>query len=125
MRMLGYLNGIVLATVGVGMVLVAASVAPAAAAGDAGKGKAIYAKSCAGCHGPEGKGNGAAAAAMNPKPTNLTDKASISKLDDAALSKVIVKGGVGTGKSPLMPAFSQLKDQDVKDVIAYIRSISK
>jgi len=88
-------------------------------------GKEIYTKSCAGCHGPEGKGDGAAAAVMNPKPTNLTDKALMSKLNDTALTNAIVKGGSGTGKSPLMPAFSQLKDQDVKDLIAYIRSIAK
>ncbi len=125
MRMTGYLNGIVLGTLGVGMVLATVAVVPAASAADAGKGKEIYTKSCGGCHGPEGKGDGAAAKAMNPKPTNLADKASMSKLDDAALTKVIVKGGVGTGKSPLMPAFSQLKDQEVKDVIAYIRSLSK
>ncbi len=125
MRMMRYLNGIVLGTLGVGVVLATVSVAPTASAADAGKGKEIYTKSCGGCHGPEGKGDGAAAKAMNPKPTNLTDKASMSKLDDGALTKIIVKGGVGTGKSPLMPAFSQLKDQDVKDVIAYLRSISK
>ena len=125
MRMIGYLNGIVLGTLGVGMILATVSVVPAASAADAGKGKEIYSKSCGGCHGAEGKGDGAAAKAMNPKPTNLADKASMSKLDDAALTKAIVKGGVGIGKSPLMPAFSQLKDQEVKDVVAYIRSLSK
>jgi len=125
MRIIGYFKGIVLGAVGVGMVLATVSIAPTASAADAGKGKEIYTKSCAGCHGPEGKGDGAAAKAMNPKPTNLTDKASMSKLDDGTLTNVIVKGGVGTGKSPLMPAFGQLKDPEVKDVIAYLRSISK
>ncbi len=122
MRMIGYLNRVVVGALGVGLVLATVSVASAA---DAAKGKEIYTKSCGGCHGPEGKGDGAAAKAMNPKPTNLTDKAAMSKLDDATLTKAITKGGVGMGKSPLMPAFSQLKDQEVQDIVAYLRSISK
>ncbi len=125
MRMIGRLNGIVMGTLGIGIMVTAISLVSPAGAADAGKGKEIYAKSCGGCHGPEGKGDGAAAKAMNPKPTNLADKAVMSKLDDAALANIIVKGGVGTGKSPLMPAFSQLKDQDVKDVVAYLRTLSK
>lgn len=100
--------------------------ATAAGAGDAAKGKEIYAKSCATCHGPAGKGDGAAAAALNPKPQDLTNKATISKLDDAAMFNMIAKGGVAAGKSPLMPPFNgQLKDQDIKDVIAHLRSLAK
>ncbi len=127
MRVINFLSGVVLAVVFVAMLLLSVWIvsAPAASAGDPGKGKEIYAKSCAGCHGPEGKGDGAAASAMNPKPTNLSDKAAMSKLDDAALTNAILKGGAASGKSPLMPAFSQLKDQEVKDVVAYIRSVAK
>ena len=105
--------------------LFAASTAFAAGAGDAAKGKDIYGKSCVGCHGPAGKGDGPAASALNPKPTNLADKAAMSKLDDAALTNVIAKGGASVGKSPIMPPFNtQLKDQDIKDVIAYIKTFS-
>ena len=88
-------------------------------------GKEIYSRSCSTCHGPAGKGDGAAAAALNPKPQDLTNKANMSKLDDAYMSNIIAKGGSAVGKSPLMPAFSQLKDQDVKDLVAYIRSLAK
>ena len=127
MRVINFLSGMVLVAVWVGIFLLTMWVAsaPAASAGDPGKGKEIYAKSCSSCHGPEGKGDGAAAAAINPKPTNLADKATMSKLDDAALTNAIVKGGAASGKSPLMPAFSQLKDQEAKDLVAYIRSIAK
>src|SRR5438874_1993616 len=36
------------------------------------KGKAVYAKWCAGCHGDTGAGDGPAAAAMVPRPRNFT-----------------------------------------------------
>lgn len=35
------------------------------------KGKELYAAQCATCHGAEGKGNGVAAAGLNPKPRNF------------------------------------------------------
>jgi caa(3)-type oxidase subunit IV len=35
-------------------------------------GKGIFAQQCVSCHGAEGQGNGAAAAALNPKPRNFT-----------------------------------------------------
>ena len=127
MRIVNFLSGMVLVFAWVAILLFTLWVASASAAsaGDPGKGKDIYTKSCASCHGPAGKGDGVAAAALNPKPTNLADKATMSKVDDAALTNVIAKGGAAVGKSPLMPAFSQLKDQEVKDVVAYIRSIAK
>ena len=93
---------------------------------DAAKGKEIFAKSCGTCHGNTGKGDGPAGAALNPKPKDLTDKAYVSKLDDQYLTNIIGKGGAAVGKSPLMPPFNgPLKEQDIKDVIAYIRSLAK
>ena len=40
---------------------------------DATKGKAVFAQYCGSCHGAAGKGDGAGAAALNPKPKDLTD----------------------------------------------------
>ena len=98
----------------------------AAGEGDAAKGKEIFAKSCATCHGATGKGDGAAAAALNPKPKDLSDKAYVSKLDDKYLFDIMAKGGPSVGKSPLMPPFGgNLKEQDIKDVVAFIRSLTK
>lgn len=94
--------------------------------GDAAKGQAIYAKFCASCHGTTGKGDGPAAAALNPKPKDLTDKAYMSKLDDKYLVDIIAKGGAAVGKSPLMPSWEKaLKAEDIHNVIAYIRSLDK
>lgn len=98
----------------------------AAEKGDAAKGKTIYTNLCASCHGNGGKGDGPAAAALNPKPKDLTDKAYMSKLDDKFLFNIMAKGGAAVGKSPLMPPFSGgLKDQDIRDVIAFLRNLAK
>lgn len=94
--------------------------------GDAAKGKQTYAKFCASCHGNAGKGDGPGAAALNPKPKDLTDKAYVSKLEDKYLVDIISKGGAAVGKSPLMPPWGgALKTEDIHNVIAYIRSLGK
>lgn len=94
--------------------------------GDAVKGKEIFAKSCANCHGKMGKGDGPAAAALNPKPKDLSDKAYMAKLSDKYLSDIIAKGGAAVGKSPLMPPFGgRLKEQDIRNVTAYVRSLGR
>jgi mono/diheme cytochrome c family protein len=98
----------------------------ALAQGNAEKGNALFAKYCAACHGPSGKGDGAAAAALNPKPKDLTDKAYVAGLKDDYLFTLIQKGGAAVGKSPLVPAFgAQLKEGDIKDVIAFVRNLAK
>ena len=96
------------------------------AQGSAEKGKGLFAQYCAACHGPTGKGDGPAAAALNPKPTDLTNKAYMAGLKDQYLFDLVQKGGAAVGKSPLIPAFgSKLKDGDIRDVIAYLRSFTK
>jgi mono/diheme cytochrome c family protein len=90
------------------------------------RGKDLYAKQCAGCHGPAGKGDGPAAAAINPKPVDFTNKAHMTELKDQYLFDLIKKGGPAVGKSPLMNPFgSKLKDGEIQDVIAYVRSLAK
>ncbi len=96
------------------------------AAGDAGKGRATFQKSCSGCHGEAGKGDGAMGAALNPKPKDLSDKAYNASLKNDYLAKIIKGGGQAVGKSPMMPSVgSTLKDTEVADLIAYIRSLAK
>jgi mono/diheme cytochrome c family protein len=96
------------------------------AQGDQAKGKSLFTQQCAGCHGATGKGDGVAAAALNPKPSDLTNKAYMAGLKDQYLFDLIQKGGAAMGKSPLMPPLgSKLKDGDIRDVIAYVRSLAK
>ena len=94
--------------------------------GDQAKGKGLYTQHCGGCHGPTGKGDGVAAAALTPKPSDLTNKAYMAGLKDQYLFDLIQKGGAAVGKSPLMPPLgSKLKDGDIRNVIAYFRSLAK
>lgn len=89
-------------------------------------GKAKYDMFCATCHGATGKGDGAAAAALNPKPRNFQDSAYMSKKSDTDLKKIIKEGGPSVGLSPMMPPWgSSLGDADINNVIAYIRTLAK
>lgn len=91
-------------------------------AGDAAAGKVKYDSMCAGCHGAGGKGDGAAAAALTPKPSDF----SVSKLDDAAMASMIKNGGASAGRSIIMAAFgSSLSDADIANIVAYIRTLPK
>jgi mono/diheme cytochrome c family protein len=62
----------------------------------------IFATRCSTCHGTDGKGDGPASAALNPKPRNYTDPAWQKSVTDDHIRKTIVEGGAAVGKSPLM-----------------------
>jgi len=90
--------------------------------GDAAKGKVIYENNCAACHGAEGKGDGVAAQALDPKPRNLSNVEFTSSVTNEHLYKVISEGGGAVGLSPLMaPWGGVLSEADIWDVIAFIR----
>lgn len=96
------------------------------AAGDPEKGKKLYESSdCVTCHGIDGKGNGPAAAGLNPKPRDFTDKSIMSKLTDEHIAKTIKEGGAAVGKSPLMPAHPQFSDEEIRNLVAYVRTLAK
>lgn len=84
----------------------APAAAPAEGGGDAAAEKeaeTIFTTRCGPCHGPAGKGDGAAAAALNPKPRDFSDAKWQGEVTDEHLEKIIVGGGVAVGKSPMMP----------------------
>jgi mono/diheme cytochrome c family protein len=94
--------------------------------GDAKAGKTKYDANCVGCHGAAGKGDGPAAAALNPKPGDMTDAKAMKALTDKYLFDIIKDGGASQKKSPIMPASGKkLNDQEISDIVAYIRSIAK
>lgn len=93
--------------------------------GDAKAGKIKYDANCIGCHGATGKGDGPAAAALNPKPQDHTDGKAMNALTDKYLFDIIKQGGKAVQKAALMPAANKkLTDQDIWDMVAYIRSLA-
>jgi len=107
------------------LVLVAPGLGLAQVKGDPKAGKAKYDANCIGCHGATGKGDGAAAAALNPKPQDHTDGKIMNALSDKYLFDIIKDGGAAMKKAPFMPASNKkLSDQEIWDVVAYIRSLA-
>jgi mono/diheme cytochrome c family protein len=87
-------------------------------------GKQIFMQTCTPCHGQEGKGDGPAAATLDPKPRNLTDPTYMSSLSDRYIFELISRGGVAMGKSPQMPAQADMLAQDIGNVVAYVKTLS-
>jgi mono/diheme cytochrome c family protein len=96
----------------------------ATASGDAAHGQQIYSQTCSPCHGATGKGDGPAAASLNPKPADHSSAAVVGARTDAQLAEIIKMGGSVVGK-PTMPPAPQLSEADLKDVVAYMRQLSK
>jgi mono/diheme cytochrome c family protein len=87
---------------------------------------AKYASLCSSCHGNDGKADGAAAAAMNPKPRNFHDKVWQAKVDDVHIAKAIKEGGAAVGLSGTMPPWGAvLSDDEIKGLVAKIRDWGK
>jgi mono/diheme cytochrome c family protein len=88
-----------------------------AMAADASGGKALYDKSCVGCHGADGKGNEKMMAILGVKDLSVVGKDTVKK-SDGQLLKIIAEGA---GK---MPASKLTKDEQ-KQVLGYTRSLAK
>jgi mono/diheme cytochrome c family protein len=92
----------------------------AVAADPVAHGKQVYEARCVLCHGPEGKGDGPASAALNPKPRNHTDGAYMNSRTDEQLLDVIHNG------KGAMPAWKGvLSEQEMQDVLKFVRTLAK
>jgi mono/diheme cytochrome c family protein len=76
---------------------------------------------CAMCHGEKGNGQGFMGAALIPPPRNFTCGSMMKDLPDGQLFWIIKNGSPGTG----MMSFAGLPDDQVWQLIAYIRSLAK
>lgn len=106
------------------MIAVLCFVASALAQGNMEAGKQLYQQRCAPCHGPDGKANTPTAQALNPKPRDHTDGSYMNKLSQDHLLKIIKQGGTAVGKSPIMPPQADLNEQQIQDVITFVRSLA-
>jgi cytochrome c oxidase cbb3-type subunit 3/ubiquinol-cytochrome c reductase cytochrome c subunit len=92
------------------------------AQGDAARGEAIYTKHCASCHGP----NGLPGRDPSLVGTAIGNAVFLEQASAAFLVYAIAHGRTGT----VMQAFSDveggpLSDQDIEDVVTYMRSWQK
>ncbi len=91
-------------------------------AADSAKGQEVYNTYCALCHGPTGLGDGVGAAALDPKPRDLSSAAILETYTDEFLVNVITNGGMAVGKSPAMPPWGGVvSPEDIENVVAHIR----
>ncbi len=86
--------------------------------GNAANGKKLAETNCVSCHGNSGKGDGPAAAALNPKPADWTSP-KVQKESDGELFWKI-----SNGRGP-MPPWKHLSEKDRWDLIAHVRSLGK
>ena len=100
-------------------VAAAGAVAASESSGDSSirNGRQIFQKYCAGCHGPQGQGDGYRL--LGPAPADLTSRLTHQKADEDLLETL------HTGK-PNMPAWNiKLTAMDRQNVLAYIRSLAE
>ena len=84
---------------------------------DTANGEKAYNAKCASCHGPDGKGETAAGRVTKVRSFSLDE---VKKESDAVWTEIIVKG------KNKMPGYDKkLSDAEVKDVVAYIRTLVK
>ncbi|HEX9638566.1 MAG TPA: cytochrome c [Acidobacteriota bacterium] len=94
--------------------------APALAAADLDRGKAIYQDRCEICHGAGGRGDGPTGRVLPTRPSDYTSAAFWRGRKDAELLDIIRQG------KGLMPKWEGgLSDAEIRDVYAYIKSAFK
>ncbi len=89
--------------------------------------KMMFGNVCSQCHGFEGKGDGPAAASLNPKPRDYTDPQWQASVTDDQIKKIIIEGGQAVGKSGMMPPNPALKGKPevVDELVQIIRAFGK
>lgn len=91
-------------------------------ANEVSRGEVVYKSNCILCHGVNADGKGRAAKLYNPPPANLTR----SDKNDDYKAMIIRLGGKAMGRSEVMPPWEgQLSDQEISDLLKYLRSILK
>lgn len=86
----------------------------------------LYDTYCVQCHGVNRDGNGINSAHMAVKPRDHTDQKAMGDTPDDLLFKAIKEGGLSVNKSVLMPVWGTvLSDEEIRELVGYLRLISK
>ncbi|MBT3182931.1 MAG: cytochrome c [Nitrospina sp.] len=84
------------------------------------KGESIYKESdCSMCHGEMGDGEGFLAAGLEPKPRDFTNFLQMNTVTDMSMINAIQDGLKGTA----MPAHPDFNDEQIEELILYLRSL--
>ena len=86
----------------------------------AGRGERLYYAYCVGCHGRDGRGSWRAALFLL-RPDNLASP-KVSAEPERYLFDIVKQGGSPIGR-PGMPAFGYLKDEDIAELVKYLRTL--
>lgn len=90
------------------------------AAPDVARGAALYQEQCAACHGVAGRGDGPAAAQLDPPPIAFTDAERARSRSLYSLYEAISQGVAGTA----MPGFSSLSAEDRWALSFYVGTLA-
>ena len=83
------------------------------------RGRRVFARRCATCHGPAGRGDGQNAYNLQPPPPDFQE--SLARLPVADRRRVIEEGTAALGRSPLCPPWaSSLSGDEVDALLAYL-----
>src|SRR3954464_10304855 len=85
--------------------------------------KALYEKNCSKCHGPDGKGQTKMGQKLGIK--DYTDAKVQADLKDEAATKAMKEGLKDKEGKVLMKPAEGLSDDDIKGLVAHIRSFKK
>jgi len=81
----------------------------------------LYAASCATCHGTGGRGDGVAAAGLNPPPADLTNPATLASSTPLDFYRKITHGVPATA----MPSYGELLSKEERwDVVAHVFALT-
>jgi mono/diheme cytochrome c family protein len=108
----------------------AQSTTAAPVAATAGSGAQVFQTYCVTCHGAEGKGDGPAAASLEPKPASFASNAfrldpngngKKGEVDD--IKAVVRDGAAKYGGSPLMAPWAMLSAEQLQAVAQHVKSL--
>jgi len=84
-------------------------------------GQALYTTNCASCHGDAAKGDGPAAAALDPMPANLQNTA--AETEPAYAYWILHEGGAAAGLSSSMVSYNGILTEDqMWQIVTYLEA---